>query len=341
MSDSHDTEERVDEFGEAIVLSFLHDDAIPDHEQQASIADIVETLRGHTVRAEFPRIAKYEVNLIAGGSSSELVNELAKRDEFAGGRHSYLEIVQKAHVKHNIHEGTAGSGLQAEIIRSQVLEFFREQVGAILLAACIARPASFRVSDATVATRLGLTALPELRSRLPRDCRILSERYKWPQLVTLSTARTLDWLTKLEGTASAYGRGPIGRAVAAVSYAASPSHQNESRILWPLIGLEAIYGRGTDGLQRQILEKSETFLGPRKEHKREFKKIYSERSSFVHGETDIPFSYSRESTGSSDLTKRHEDIASLALAVLVATLQRLAYEDRTDLEFGYRRLDPE
>jgi hypothetical protein len=151
--------------------------------------------------------------------------------------------------------------------------------------------------------------------------------------------RVYLWLKKLDGFVDGIGRGPIGHAVAALSYVTSPDHQNESEMVWPLIGLEALYGRGKDGLERQILEKSELFLGPRTEFKSKFRSIYETRSRFVHGDVDLPLAHRHldpDEVGGS-FSRDSGEVTSLAASILLASLQKLALEGRTDLEFRFEQ----
>lgn len=209
----------------------------------------------------------------------------------------------------------------------------------LLLAACIARPGSFdTLQVGTGKTRERFNA-DYLRFCLEPECRKLADEYGWPPISDLSVRKVYKWLRGIEGFECAFGRGPLGRAVAAFSYIASAKHQVAGSFLWPLVGLEALYGREKDGLQRQILDKSELFLGPRREFKGKFREMYEKRSQFVHGTVDMPFAYSPWEA-SPDYEKFDTEfyaMASLGIAVLVASLQKLALEDRQDLEFHYQR----
>ncbi len=209
----------------------------------------------------------------------------------------------------------------------------------VLLAAMIARPATFDTYAAGSGQGESVEHLA-LRFSLNTTCRDLADKYHWPPISDLPVRRVYSWLRRIDGFSESFGRGPLGRAVAAFSYVLSGSHQTEGAIVWPLIGLEALYGRGKDGLERQIFEKSELFLGPRREFKKKFREIYDTRSRFVHGTVDMPLVYSLFDAAP-EYEQFHDQfsaVTDLAVAVLVASLQRLALEDRVDLEFQYQRV---
>jgi hypothetical protein len=61
------------------------------------------------------------------------------------------------------------------------------------------------------------------------------------------------------------GTGRTGRAIAALSriLCGDINASSDMGIAWALLGLEALYADGNQGLSQQILRKSEILLGPR------------------------------------------------------------------------------
>jgi hypothetical protein len=205
----------------------------------------------------------------------------------------------------------------------------------LVLAACIARPGRFETSVGATNATLRAT-ISSIASFVDPKCRELAEQYRWPPIADLPIGPVFEWLTSIPGVIEGFGRGPIGRALAAMTHVISPDDAS-AEMIWPLVGLEALYGRTTDGLQRQILEKSEIFLGPRTEFQRQFKSIYETRSQFIHGKMDLPFAYCLYDAA--DEFEKFEnvsyDTAILAFAILIASLQKLSVEQRHELEFSY------
>jgi hypothetical protein len=205
----------------------------------------------------------------------------------------------------------------------------------LVLATCIARPGRFETSNGATDARLRDT-VSGTASHVDPKCRELAEQYKWPPIADLPIGPVFDWLTSISGATEGFGRGPVGRALAAMTHVISPGDAS-AEMVWPLVGLEALYGRTTDGLQRQILEKSEIFLGPRTEFQKQFKNIYETRSQFIHGKMDLPFAYCPYDAA--EEFERFEnasyDTTMLAFAILIASLQKLSVEQRNELEFSY------
>lgn len=90
-----------------------------------------------------------------------------------------------------------------------------------------------------------------------------------------------------------------------------------------MVGLEALYAEGTEGLRRQILQKSEITLGPRTAFKKQFERIYEVRSRFIHGDTPFPLAYSESTSAVEAQGREIGEAFGLAQAMLLGSLQRL------------------
>ena len=223
----------------------------------------------------------------------------------------------------------------ASVARSIVQEVFLEMISRLLLAACIAHPDGFR----TLSAMCNVDGLTTVSDAVAFDLEVEFdvEAHAWPRPTLLSLRQAYEWLLRLPRYRDGVGKGRLGRAVAALSYIASPTHQLESEVLWPLIGLEALYCTGKDGLQAQILRKSEVYLGARHEDKKRLNRVYEARSKFVHGQYDLPMAYTAyNATPEYEAVNEELDAAhKFATKVLVATLQKAAAEGRFELEFEY------
>lgn len=105
-------------------------------------------------------------------------------------------------------------------------------------------------------------------------------------------------------------------------------------VLWALIGLEALYTRGHSGLRRQMLQGAEALLGPCLADRDAFSEMYTFRSDFAHGKVDFPYAH-REGNSEEELAfeNSRRKTASLAAALLVASLQELIVREWADVEF--------
>jgi hypothetical protein len=86
------------------------------------------------------------------------------------------------------------------------------------------------------------------------------------------------------------------------------------------------------------MQKTEVVLGPRLENKKAFGAIYDFRSRLLHGDVDIPLRYTQWDGVKKYESFRDELVESegLALATLIATLQRMLAQAQTDLKFQYK-----
>jgi hypothetical protein len=105
-------------------------------------------------------------------------------------------------------------------------------------------------------------------------------------------------------------------------------------MFWALLGLEALYGRGRDGLADQLRSKSEVFLGAPAAHRRVISKMYDFRSRFIHGDLDVPFQ-AAPFDELSGFTERLDEAELTGIALLVSSLQTLAAANQQELEFKY------
>ena len=173
---------------------------------------------------------------------------------------------------------------------------------------------------------------------------LIAQEIGWPPLHRLPIRDALMWLSRLSGWNEGIGRGAVGRAVAAFSQAISLDRHTTTglSLLWAMIGLEALYCRGTEGLKAQLKEKSQLLLGAFKTHKRRFGQVYDFRSSFIHGTEDAPFAHRYRSEDASvwdHVHKSHEE-ASLALVTLLASIQQLIIRDWHHLEYSLSIINP-
>jgi hypothetical protein len=162
----------------------------------------------------------------------------------------------------------------------------------------------------------------------------ISKKYAWPPISPLSVYRVWDWLLEIPGFTLGESKSTLGRAVGALSYLLHEDYKdgNDLALVWALIGLEALYGKGNVSLKSQLMEKTEAFLGPRTAFKREFGNMYDFRSRLVHGDKNFNFK-GFESNTDSDFSKKMMDSEDFAVTSLISTLQRMCSLGLRELKF--------
>lgn len=164
-------------------------------------------------------------------------------------------------------------------------------------------------------------------------------KLRWPRLEQVSILEAWSWLSNAECLKDGIGEGPLGRAIAAFSKIIKTDYSQDGSldIVWALLGLEALYGKGNVGLREQLVAKTEVLLGKREANKKTFGKMYDFRSRFVHGDIDLPLHYSPYDA-SPEFEKFHDDLyesENIAVATLIATFQNMIKNKRLILEFNY------
>ncbi len=110
-----------------------------------------------------------------------------------------------------------------------------------------------------------------------------------------------------------------------------------TKLFWTMVGLEAIYVKGKEGISEQIKNKGQLFLGEIEEFKNQLSKMYGFRSSFVHGDKNFP-SYFHVADGLDSYEKFSKELHETLLvaeSMLIATLQKMAKEEISELKFRY------
>jgi hypothetical protein len=160
----------------------------------------------------------------------------------------------------------------------------------------------------------------------------------WPTFTELSVQDVARWLYRIPGFNHRDTQTNLGRAMAAATYIiTSQSSETTLDLVWALLGLEALYAHGNFGLQQQLAEKTEAFLGNRTTHKAAVSRMYDFRSRFLHGDIDLlyPHNVHQQASRYDRFQNQMFESENTAIAVLFATLQRMCAEDRYELKFQY------
>jgi len=161
----------------------------------------------------------------------------------------------------------------------------------------------------------------------------------WPTFNELSVHQVARWLYGVPRFLSRESSTRLGRALAAASHILTSNWSwSELDLAWALLGLEALYADGNSGLQQQLADKTEVFLGRRATHKSGMSSMYNFRSRFLHGDIDLLYAHNlhNQSDRYTRIQNPLYESEFTAIAVLFSTLQRMCMENRYELRFGYQ-----
>lgn len=105
-----------------------------------------------------------------------------------------------------------------------------------------------------------------------------------------------------------------------------------------MMGLEALYCDGHEGLKKQLFDKAAVLFGPLVDNRKTIRSLYDFRSGLVHGSTAIPYAFC-EDYESDNVHKFHNEShqsQSIAFLLLIASLQWLVGNNKDDLIFEYK-----
>jgi hypothetical protein len=165
-----------------------------------------------------------------------------------------------------------------------------------------------------------------------------SEDKKWPVFLDLSIKSCWDWFLQKIHTDTDTDTTNVQRAYNAYTHIVKNSKNIES-IFWAMIGIEALYVTGKEGIGEQVRKKSQLFLGKIQEFKNMLSKMYDFRSSLVHGSKNIPSAFFNWNMIEDDIAKFYEDSnepSLCAISLLIASLQKLITLNWGEINFDYK-----
>jgi hypothetical protein len=167
-----------------------------------------------------------------------------------------------------------------------------------------------------------------------------AEKLGWPPIKQMPLLKVWKWLCNIPGFEDCHSKSRLGRAVGAISYMIAPRYADDDTlaVVWALLGLEALYGDSNVGMRAQLLKKSEAFLGKRLTQTKQYGAMYDFRSRLIHGDVDLPFRHNPYDA-TPDFEKFRNELSnteSLAVALLIASLQTMCQRNLFELNFSYR-----
>jgi hypothetical protein len=164
------------------------------------------------------------------------------------------------------------------------------------------------------------------------------ENTKWPPLIKIPLPIVVDWEKRLGLFASGIAKTPIQRGLASLTHIiGSESNEGGELLFLAMQGLESIYCTGKSELRGQLSEKSRVLLGPWDDSKNIVGSLYDLRSKFVHGSHNLVRWHNNLEIDDVDWKTEEKlfEATSLAVRLLIATIQRCIQLNCLDLQFTY------
>lgn len=164
---------------------------------------------------------------------------------------------------------------------------------------------------------------------------VLGARKKqWPKVEILQIRQTWNWMLKRKDFINAMGSKPIERALSAFTHIFDANNYED--LFYSLIGIEAIYTSGKQGVLEQLREKSVAIFGEPENYKNSLSKMYDIRSRFMHGTLNFPskyYIYDAIEEFDEFMIKEYTQCLEMAEALLVATIQQFVINDAEELKY--------
>lgn len=162
---------------------------------------------------------------------------------------------------------------------------------------------------------------------------------KWPLFESLNVLETWNWYLSKATPAGIdeLSANCLSRAINALSHLYNPNASEIESLFWAMVGIEALYVKGKEGIGEQVKKKAQVFLGEITAFKNRLTKMYEYRSGFVHGSRDFPnFFHVHDGLESYEgYVKDYSDALNIAQALLLATIQKMAKLNLGELNFKY------
>lgn len=231
-----------------------------------------------------------------------------------------------------------------QLMSNKIGRFFslvEKRINDLIMAICIARKGGLEISGQSailINDQFQYSIFPMIHGIHRAYQR--SKKLKWPAIRNLSLVKTIQWIETFQEEIDGVSSTKIGRALNAFSHLfhRQGGEGSAAELFWALVGLETIYVDGNANLQGQVNSKSQLFLGVRKENKKAFNEMYDFRSRYIHGDLNFynKFCVDDDTDEYKSFFYSVDDNESLAIAILIATFQKLIIKDWRKIEFDYK-----
>ena len=228
--------------------------------------------------------------------------------------------------------------------------FFMRTVQQLFICLNIVKPGGFDTREGVIKTTYQMHGRDYfVKEKFPMLCCSLDEAfkfgetYKWPPIKELKTEVVKSILEQNWQAFETVPQNRLQRALNAFSYLFHDNLKDNSHVdlFYSLIGIEALYVEGKDGVQKQVDQKSQLLLGARTVFKKKFNELYDFRSRYIHGQLNFPNKYPAGKLAGE--VEKHRNLnfenAALAILILVSSIQHLIELNKTEIEFELRMVD--
>lgn len=221
--------------------------------------------------------------------------------------------------------------------KSTVIEDFKLKIYHLIILSQIGHPGSIRLRAGEVLLNNSIYDKFIPTHHIHRDAYFKTGEIEWPTYKIIPFVQVWAWFQKYEFSYERYSKVKTERALNAFTYLFEDNSEGlVIKLLWALVGIEAIYSSGNEGISNQIFEKTQVLLGPITNFKKKLKQMYDFRSKLVHGSLDIPPNFYDFSNEDDDqFQDKLYESTSLAVAILTVTFQEMVLLDKKELNFKY------
>ncbi|MES2113094.1 MAG: hypothetical protein V4577_30365 [Bacteroidota bacterium] len=162
---------------------------------------------------------------------------------------------------------------------------------------------------------------------------------KWPVLPGLKLIEVLNWLNDYKIKFYSSSKSPASRALNALSHIFNKdlSETDTAHLFWCMLGIEALFSKGSNGISDQIREKIKLVLGEPAEFKKKLTKLYGYRSRLIHGDIDFPAKFSIDHK---NFEMEYWDYTAFATSLLLASIKGLIENNIDHFTFDYQWKKP-
>lgn len=222
-----------------------------------------------------------------------------------------------------------------EIRISDLVSEFEKSINDFRIAMNIAFPGFFEIQSGYIT--VDNVKYKETQSSISclKEAFLEARKRKWPQIDILNIRKTWKWLLDREDFIDAMGNKPIERALSSFTYIFNS--ENYEDLFYSLIGIEAIYTKGKQGILEQLREKSASVFGEPENYKNTLNKMYDIRSKFIHGSLNFPskyYIYDGIAQFDKFTLEDYSQCLEMAEALLVATIQQFVIKNKETLKYN-------
>lgn len=125
-------------------------------------------------------------------------------------------------------------------------------------------------------------------------------------------------------------------AINCLTYILSSDVNNFERLLYSMIGLEALYTKGNTNILEQLNDKIQIYLGQLTDYKKIIKDMYALRSRYLHGDMPIKPFFLYDNTSDNNDEDKIYNALSISSMLLIRTIQKMLIDRKKELNFEYK-----